>query len=171
MTRVSRYTSQACIVYRLGKPNIVSCTLSLSLSRSDVYFVVFKPVFLLFIPPLPVPNQQRTTLNKLPPELQCRNNVTKHRLSLQIGAKGANCNVCIYIPTCMVYGIYHLYVCKWNWPSILHTTVGGWACVSCIDSCIAILLPYRLVYRLGKKFWISHSLIHSTGTHTCRYST
>ncbi len=24
-TRVSRYTSQACIVYRLGKPNIVSC--------------------------------------------------------------------------------------------------------------------------------------------------
>ncbi len=31
-------------------------------------------------------------------------------------------------------------------------------CVSCIDSCIAILLAYRLVYRLGKKFWISHGL-------------
>ena len=40
----------------------------------------------------------------------------------------------------------------------MHTTIGGWACVSCIDSCIAIFLPYRLVYRLGKKFWISHSL-------------
>ncbi len=33
-TRVSRYTSQACIVYRLGKQNIISCTLSLSLSLS-----------------------------------------------------------------------------------------------------------------------------------------
>ncbi len=30
-------------------------------------------------------------------------------------------------------------------------------CVSCIDLCIAILLPCRLVFRLGKKFWISHS--------------
>ena len=34
-----------------------------------------------------VPNQQRT-LNKLPPELRCRNFVTKHRLSMQIGTKG-----------------------------------------------------------------------------------
>ncbi len=32
------------------------------------------------------------------------------------------------------------------------------ALLLCIDSCIAILLTYRLVYRLGKNFGISHSL-------------
>ena len=59
------------------------------------------------------PNQQRN-LNKLPPELRCRNFVTKHRLSVQIGTKSAKmCMKCVHIPT--------------DGASILHTTVRGWA--------------------------------------------
>ncbi len=47
-----------------------------------------------------LPNQQRT-LNKLPTELQYRNFVNKHRLSIQIGAKCAKmCAQCVlHIPT------------------------------------------------------------------------
>ena len=47
-----------------------------------------------------IPNQQRT-LNKLPPQLRCRNFVNKHRLSIRIGTKRAK-NVHAmrtYIPT------------------------------------------------------------------------
>ncbi len=46
------------------------------------------------------PNQQRRILNKLPTELQYRNYVTtsKHRLSIQIGAKLAKaCMQCVYV--------------------------------------------------------------------------
>ncbi len=52
-----------------------------------------------FLPLLPSPNQQRT-LNKLPPELRCRDFFNKHRLSTQIGAKRAKtCVQCAHIPT------------------------------------------------------------------------
>ncbi len=45
----------------------------------------------------PLPNQQRTLINsKLPTELQCRNFVKKHRLSMQIGTKRAEtCMKCV----------------------------------------------------------------------------
>ena len=46
-----------------------------------------------------LPNQQRT-VNKLPPELQCRKFVNNHRLSIQIGAKRAK--------TCMQWYIFQL---------------------------------------------------------------
>ncbi len=40
------------------------------------------------------------TLNKLPPELRCRNFVNKHRLSIQIGAKRAKTRMqCVCITT------------------------------------------------------------------------
>ena len=61
------------------------------------------------------PNQQRRILNKLPTELQYRNYVTtsKHRLSIQIGAKLAKaCMQCVYVYS--------------NRASILHATVSGW---------------------------------------------
>ncbi len=46
-----------------------------------------------------MPNQQRT-LNKLPPELRCRNLVNKHRLSIQVGAERAKtCMQRVYILT------------------------------------------------------------------------
>ncbi len=47
-----------------------------------------------------VPNQQRT-LNKLPTELHCKIFVIHHRLSIQVGAKGAKmCMQCAYtVPT------------------------------------------------------------------------
>ncbi len=71
----TRYTSQACIVYRLGKPNIVSC--------------IDKPNSLL---------------------------VTKHRLSLQIGAKGAmSAYTVLYVyistelPICLLTLVGHVY--------------------------------------------------------------
>ncbi len=48
---------------------------------------------LLVVPPPPphlvVPPNQQRTLNKLPTELRCRIFFTKHRLSMQIGAKRA----------------------------------------------------------------------------------
>ncbi len=46
-----------------------------------------------------LPSQQRT-LNKLSTELQCRNFVSKHQLSIQNGAKCAKtCKQCVHIPT------------------------------------------------------------------------
>ncbi len=45
------------------------------------------------------PNQQRT-LNRLPTDLRCRNFVTKHRLSIKIGARRVKtCMQCVRIPT------------------------------------------------------------------------
>ncbi len=103
----------------------LSLSLSLSLSpslqkRHLLYFVVFKLVFLLFMPPLP--NQQHT-LNKLPPQLQCRNvvKVTKHQLSLQIGAKSANAHI-LYIFQLTLHFAYY----RW------------W---------LGMCIVYRLVYR------------------------
>ena len=47
----------------------------------------------------PPPNQQRT-LNKLPSELRCRNFVSRHLLSIQIGTKRAKtCTQCVHILT------------------------------------------------------------------------
>ena len=45
------------------------------------------------------PNQQRT-LNRLPTELRCGDFVTKHQLSMQVGARRAKtCTQCVRIPT------------------------------------------------------------------------
>ena len=59
-----------------------------------------------------LPNQQRTH-NKLTTKLRCRNFVTQHRLSLQIGAKCAKtCMECVvqYIPTQLLFWIPPLVV-------------------------------------------------------------
>ncbi len=45
-----------------------------------------------------LPNQQRT-LNEPPSELRCKNLVTKHRLSIQIGAKREKNAMCVHILT------------------------------------------------------------------------
>ncbi len=75
------------------------------------------------------PNQQQT-LSKLLTELRGRNFVTKHRLSIQVGAKRAK----------NVYGM-----CKYSdWASILHATVGGW--VEQIDSVAAAATGFFCVY-------------------------
>ena len=72
-----------------------------------------------------LPNQQRT-LNKLPTELQCRNFVSKHRLSMQIGAERMQetCMQCVRI--------------YFNWSSISLTTVGGW-----VNFFLSLLLDCR----------------------------
>ncbi len=60
-----------------------------------------EPINICFSPPpfLLLPSQQRT-LNKLPPELRCRNFVNNHQLSIQIGAKRAKTwRRCVRIPT------------------------------------------------------------------------
>ncbi len=62
-----------------------------------------------------IPNQQ-LTLNKLPGELQCRNFVTKHRLSIHGDAK-----------TCK--NMYAMRTYSY-WASISHATVGGWVVAS-----------------------------------------
>ncbi len=59
-----------------------------------------------------VPDQQRTTLNKLPTEVRRRNFVNEHRLSIHVGAKRARTGMqYVHLPAEF---------------SILHTTVGGW---------------------------------------------
>ncbi len=57
------------------------------------------------------PNQQRI-LNRLPPELRCRNSVNEHRLSIQ-----SRRQACKYVHAMCTYS---------NWASILHATIGGW---------------------------------------------
>ncbi len=100
-------------------------------------------------------------------ELRCRIFVHTylHQLSIQIGTKRAKMcmqSICYIYSNCMPplpnqwWHAVGIYTCR-----LPPMVVGQWAyctCVSCIDSCIVILWPYRLVYRLGKKFWISHSL-------------
>ena len=65
------------------------------------------------------------------------------------------CTAILLAPFCIVYCV-STRVPRYFWHLF----------VSCIDSCIAIFLPYRLVYQLGKKIWISHSLTLMTTSAT-----
>ena len=57
-----------------------------------------------------VPNRQGT-LNELPTELRCGNFVTKHRLSIQVGAKRAiMCMQRVHIPTELPFCVTQLVV-------------------------------------------------------------
>ncbi len=51
----------------------------------------------IFLQILPTTQPTAHTLNKLPPELRCRNFVNKHRLSIQISTKRAKtCTQCVH---------------------------------------------------------------------------
>ena len=90
------------------------------------------------------PNQQ-CTLNKLRTELQCRNFVNEHQLSMQVGAKRAKMwhAMCVYIPTELPF---------------LHTAVGGW-----VSSHLLTFLSSECIFTVIVVWWACSIVAVGTG--------
>ncbi len=118
-THVLQYTSQACIVYRLGKLNIASC---IGNDKSDSK------------------RGKKNTLF-LTPSLPC----TSHPLLVSLPDQYGWGMVGVWLWSIWDRNQMLIATSQQHWSGFLHS------CVLCIDSCIAILLAYRLVYRLGQE--------------------